>query len=182
MNNIVQTLKGIKMQNIKQVVSRLKEIAKLDSNVDLANYLGVSYNTLNTWIKREKIPQEVLFEFCKKNNCSLDYLLFNTKNSQTTNLFSTQENSNDDWHAYYGEFIDLQIKFKSKLKLNNNLLQNGGYYLVKYNKIEFITKALFKINSNNLELIYNSQTTTITFDEFKNINLGLIIDIENTNN
>ena len=165
------------MQNIKEVVSRLKEIANLASNVDLANYLGVSYNTLNTWIKREKIPQEVLFDFCKKNNCSLDYLLFNIKKSET-DLFSTQEESNENWHTYYGEFLDLGVKFKTKLKLDKSLMQNSGYYLIINNDIEFIVKAIFDINSNNVELLYNNNLAKITLSEFKNINLGLIKDIK----
>ena len=81
------------LYNIKEVIEKMKQIANIDSNVQLAKIFNVSYNTLNTWIKREKFPQEILIEFVKKYNCSLDYLVLNKKTPIDTSS-STEPESN----------------------------------------------------------------------------------------
>jgi hypothetical protein len=156
------------MQDIKIVIQKLKEIAKLNSNIELANYLNISYNTLNTWIKREKIPQEVLINFCIKNSCSLDYLLLD-KEFKTT-LFSTSNTNSKDSFEFYGSIKELDIKGKTILKLEKNIYHNGAYYLIYSNDIYYVKEVYFNILDSKVTI----DNTTIDINKFKDINLGLI--------
>jgi len=170
MNNI--KIKGAEMTDIKMVITKLKEIAKVDSNIELANYFDISYNTLNTWIKRGKIPQDVLLEFCIKNSCSLDYILLNKELDNT--LFTSIKKQISDKFIYYGEFKELDISFKSTLTLDKNLYQSGAFYLMYKNSIYTISRVIFDI-FNTTATIDNQ---TISFKDFKEINIGLITNIE----
>jgi len=158
------------MYDIKQVISKLKLIANLHSNIELSSILNISYNTLNTWIKREKIPQEVLIEFCKKFNCSLDYLLLDKKNN--INLFSENKTEKSNNYYYYGAFNDT-IKPGSKLELIKDLYHNNGYYLILLNKVYFIAKVIFDID-NNATIYINNEEKTFSFNDFCTISKGLI--------
>ena len=89
------------MYLIKDVILKMKKIAGVDSNIELSKYLNISYNTLNTWIKRGKLPQETILSFCEQNNCSLDYLLLN----KNANLFDEKKKP-------------IQIPFKALKKWN----------------------------------------------------------------
>ena len=170
------------MTNIKDIISKLKEIANLNSNIELAKYLEISYNTLNTWIKREKIPQEVLLNFCIKNNCSLDYLLLDTKNSlnkeQPTANEKQTPNSNPTFSFnYYGIYKELNIEHSATLTLIKDTFHNNGYYLLKINDIYAIANVEFDIFGSNVTIKLPSNNHTISLEEFKKFNIGLIVSI-----
>lgn len=43
---------------------------------DLAAYIGVSYSTLNSWLKRSRdIPAQCIIGICRFLSCSIEYLL-----------------------------------------------------------------------------------------------------------
>jgi len=63
------------MNQIKNILERLKIYFKANNNKELAKKIGVNYQTLNTWIKRNKIPYELLHEIGQNENISLDWLL-----------------------------------------------------------------------------------------------------------
>jgi hypothetical protein len=159
------------MTNIKNIITKLKKIAKVDSNIELANYFNISYNTLNTWIKRGKIPQDILLDFCTKNNCSLDYILLNKELDNT--LFSVHKEQNENKYIYYGEFKELNISFKSILFLDQNIYQDGAYYLIYKNGIYKIARVTFDIFDKSATV----NNKTLSLDDFKKINKGLIKEI-----
>ncbi len=165
------------MYDIKEVIKKIKEIANIHSNIELARLFNVSYNTLNTWIKRNKFPQEILIKFCQDYNCSLDYLILNTSfkpNPPLTAIFG----KNIDTFDFYGEFEPLKIDFYAKLTLKKDFYINGSFYLIKKNEIYFLTQAFFSLDKYNVTLKVNNTSYLLSLDEFKEINLGMIIKIE----
>jgi len=162
------------MYEIKEVIKRLKEIAKVNSNIELAKIFNVSYNTFNTWLKRSKLPQEVIIEFAKKYNASLDYIVFG-KNSNLFEFKNHNNNNNKNEFIYYGEFKKLNIKPGAKLKLDTTALFSNGYYLLFKNGIYTIKKCKIDIFLNLVTI----DDKKITILEFKEINKGLIKEIKN---
>ena len=173
------------MYDIKEVISKMKLIANVDSNIALANLLDISYNTLNTWIKRSKLPQEILISFCKKYNCSLDYLLLNKKEEQ--NLFKTKQQTDNLNNAqnteysfiYYGK-IDGFESLKLKLVINKKLLHSNALYLLKKNNIYIVASCSFDIFNNIVSIDSNNLKHTTSIDNFYKLNQGLITSIYTT--
>ena len=160
------------MYNIKDLINRMKIVANISSNADLARELNVSYNTLNTWIKRNKFPQEILISFAKKYNTSLDYLIFGYNEPEN----NKKEDKNSEL-IYYGEFEPLNISKPSKLILDNTLLQSEAYYLLMQDSIYYIAKVSFNPFELLATIITPSFTATIKKDDFLKYNIGLIKDI-----
>lgn len=63
------------MENIKNILDRLRTVYKAPNNRQLAEKLGINYNTLSTWVKRESIPYEILHSYVHNENISFDWLL-----------------------------------------------------------------------------------------------------------
>lgn len=63
------------MDSAKLIIKRMCEVAKIANNKDLSDFLEVSYNTLNTWIKRDSIPMDKISEFVQKRQLSYDWFL-----------------------------------------------------------------------------------------------------------
>jgi len=170
------------MYDVKELIDRLKYIANLKTNVDLAEELNISYNTLNTWIKRGKLPQDILIGFSKKFNISLDYLIFgkieqSIKEDKQTSLFNNIESIDSEKFIYYGQYRELNINFKTELKLNKTLIHSGAYYLLFKGNIYFISKATIDIFKNLVILDIDSNlTNNISLQEFKALKIGLIIE------
>ena len=180
------------MYNIKDLIDKMKLVAKLKTNIDLANELSVSYNTLNTWLKRKKLPQEVIINFAKKYNVSLDYLLLNKEfsNNEADNLFNSCSDANikathnnidntvDKFH-YYGDYEPLNIKNGDILELNSALFHSNGHYLLKSNDIYFIAKVIINIFENSVKIITSDNySNTIDLSTFKSYNQGLIVGLK----
>ncbi len=167
------------MYNIKEVIKKMKNVLNIDSNIELANYLKVSYNTLNTWIKRGKIPQEVIYDFCQNNSCSFDYLLID-KPKSTLQLKNKDENSDNEIKFKYYAFCDeLNIPFGSTLYLSPTLTISNGFYLLKSNNIYTLLRCKIDI-FNNKATIYdkNSILTTLDIQEFNSIKVGLLTNFK----
>lgn len=69
------------MNNAKEIIARIKELKSLPTNTAVAQYLGVSYNTLNTWLKRKKIPDSIIKKVVQDEQISYDWLLENKKDA-----------------------------------------------------------------------------------------------------
>ena len=175
------------MYDIKEVINKMKQIANIDSNASLARKLNISYNTLNTWIKRHKLPQEVILSFCKEYNCSLDYLLledntnptlFNSNQKDSIEKKNSNETSEIYNFIYYGS-IDNEQSFNKPLNLtiNTTLIHSNSYYLLNKENIYLVAKCSFDIFDNIVYIENENITHKISLDNFKEINRGLITNI-----
>ena len=180
------------MYDVKDLIEKMKLAANIKTNTDLAKELNISYNTLNTWLKRKKLPQEVILDFSGKYNISLDYLLLNTKSHKYSNnsLFNAtidEKNkintpANNDKglisFIFYGEYEPLNIKPGNILELDSALLHSNGHYLLKYDDIYFIAKVILDIYSNRSTVITSNESqNNIDIDSFKAHKIGIITDI-----
>ena len=73
------------MNNIKEIISRLKQHYTVENNRELALKIDVSYETLNTWIKRKKIPLEKIHEIVQNEQLSYDWFFTGVNNSKNNN-------------------------------------------------------------------------------------------------
>jgi len=181
------------MYDVKDLIEKMKLAANINTNTDLAKELNVSYNTLNTWLKRKKLPQEVILNFANRYNISLDYLLLNKKlhEDSRNSLFSTMpdENSENNTPAtndkrlisftFYGEYEPLNIKPGNILELDSTLLHSNGHYLLKYDDIFFIAKVVLNIYTNRATVITSDNSQNyIDINSFKAHKIGIITDIK----
>ena len=165
------------LYDIKELIEKMKHLSNTSTNIALAKLLDISYNTLNTWIKRGKIPQEVLLEFCTRYNCSLDYLLLG-KVSEPPTLFSESSNSttrgddNKSTIKFFGSYSPLSIEPGDTLSINKEAKYSPAFYLLLKDSIYFISKVNINpfLNSATLE----DYKVQISLNEFDDINLGLI--------
>jgi len=170
------------MYDIKDVISRMKYILSVDTNKDLAKSLNVSYNTLNTWIKRSRLPQDVILEFSNRYNCSLDYLLLG-KNIDNTfkNKDDTLFKDNTNIFKYYGKIDNFEIDNRNSyllLELDADKLHSGGIYLLEKNGVFTVCRCYFNIFNNSVSIKCSIDIeATIDLREFKEINRGAIVNI-----
>lgn len=68
------------MDSAKIILKRMSDVSGITTNKELAEALGISYNTLNTWIKRDSIPIEMINEFVQKKQLSYNWLLIGQGN------------------------------------------------------------------------------------------------------
>jgi len=60
------------MYEVKNVLSNLAKLTNSSTNKELADKLKVSYNTLNTWIKRNSIGFDYIYQIARDEDISLD--------------------------------------------------------------------------------------------------------------
>jgi len=170
------------MYDIKRVIDKIKQIANLKSNADLARLLNISYNTLNTWIKRGKLPQEVLISFCKEYKCSLDYLLLEyiNKDNTTSTLFSSKEDKENIYtFNYYGKIYNYEENNKYlELTINNKIIHSNHYYLLNKENIYIVAICKFDIFEDIVYIQSQTKEHKVTLNNFYKINRGLITDIK----
>ena len=63
------------MYDLKEILERLKSHFKCRNFKELSNVIGVKYQTLTTWLQRNKIPFELLHKIAQNENLSFDWLL-----------------------------------------------------------------------------------------------------------
>lgn len=61
--------------DITEILQRVSQVIKDESNKGIANALKVAPTTSSTWKDRNTIPWQNLFDFAARNNVSLDWLL-----------------------------------------------------------------------------------------------------------
>jgi len=59
----------------KQVISRLMEIYKVNSDVALSAFIGVSSQSISTWRQRDSTPFELCLKIATEKNIDLNWLL-----------------------------------------------------------------------------------------------------------
>lgn len=167
------------LYEIKTLIQKMKDLSNCSSNIALAKHLGVSYNTLNTWIKRGKIPQEILLSFCIRNNCSLDYLLLEKEDNKHPTLFKLDNSAPQSYYmdkrekvTFLGEYQQLNIKPGDTIIVNKGIRYSPAYYLLIKNRIYFISKVSLNPFLNSALII--DYEIKITLEEFNKINLGII--------
>ena len=165
------------MYDIKRTISKMKKIAKVSSNAELARVLDVSYNTFNTWLKRSKLPQEVLISFCKRFDCSLDYLILD-KNINTKQNNTNEKTPQDSIYTYryYGKLFGIENSSFIDLTINKSLMHTDANYLLNINDIYFVAFVSFDIFNNIAKVKYNNKEKDLSISEFKEINRGLITE------
>ena len=166
------------LYDIKKLIEKMKSISNTSTNIALAKLLDISYNTLNTWIKRGKIPQEVLLEFCTRYDCSLDYLLLDrvgeppTLFSSSNNKSTTKNGNNKSTVKFYGIYPPLNIKPGDSISINKEAKHSPAFYLLLKDNIYFISKV--NINPFLKSALIEDYGVQISLKEFNNINFGLI--------
>ena len=63
------------MESIKDILDRLCLFYGVSNNRQLSEKIGINYNTISTWIKRNSIPYEKLHKIVQKESISYDWLL-----------------------------------------------------------------------------------------------------------
>jgi len=118
------------MDNAKLILERIKETFNIKSNKDLSDKLGVSYNTLNTWIKRNSVPIDIIDKVVQNRQISFDWLL-SGKNKQNIELINKN---------YYSIPI---ISLKASAGSAGNQLDSIDLFDETGEKLE-VSKVLFK--------------------------------------
>ncbi|MCP4969231.1 MAG: hypothetical protein GY932_01400 [Arcobacter sp.] len=110
------------------IIDRLMKYFHVTQTKDLSDLLNVNYATFSTWIRREKIPYELLIDLCLKKGISLDWLLSGVKNSnlygqetQDQNVvissLANKEHKNIDILA-----VEEHLKDKHYLSVSQNII------------------------------------------------------------
>jgi len=61
------------------ITDRLMEVFEVKNLKDLSAVLDVNYATFSTWLRRDKIPYDLLVSLCVEKKISLDWLLLDKK-------------------------------------------------------------------------------------------------------
>jgi hypothetical protein len=63
------------MNEIKDILERLKTLFNLKKDVELADKLSVHYSNITAWRNRNTMNYEILFTICKENKINLNWLI-----------------------------------------------------------------------------------------------------------
>lgn len=63
----------MKTLSSQEVILRLKKALNISTDIELANYLGISKSTLSNWKARNTLDLPLLFSLCEQ--ISIDWLL-----------------------------------------------------------------------------------------------------------
>lgn len=61
--------------DVPSILTRLRDLNGVKTNVDLAKELGVAHSTLGSWRNRSTMPLELLLQQSLKHNTSLDFII-----------------------------------------------------------------------------------------------------------
>ena len=170
------------MYDIKDLIQKMKIAAGVNSNVELSNILNISYNTLNTWIKRKKLPQDVIFNFAKKYNLSLDYLIFDKKETllSAQNLKKVKDEKTENTNfKYFGVIDEFNINYSTLQIDTTPLLYDNGLYLLLIDKIYLIVKATFDPFNKEVLIKNNHLEKKLTLSQFLSYKKALIKSSKN---
>ena len=67
--------KRFQMNNTKKIINKIKELKGIKKNKELAKSLDIKYDRLNSWIKRDTIPFEIIKQIVEEHKITYDYLL-----------------------------------------------------------------------------------------------------------
>lgn len=124
----------------QNIIERLKVFFNYKDNIQLCERLNIKYNTLNTWLQRNKIPHDLLVDLAQANNISLNWLFFGIGK---ISLSSSDDENNHGMGKFEVILDELTFLFASKEKL--------------YEALEelLIKNILDRINEDKSHLIFH---------------------------
>jgi hypothetical protein len=66
----------MKNDEAKAIIARLKDVLQVDSDGQLANYLGISRQNIGAARKRQEVPPGWIYRVAELTGCSMDWLRF----------------------------------------------------------------------------------------------------------
>jgi len=123
------------MSDTKIILKRILQEFGFLNNKELANYLEISYDTLNSWLKRESIPLKVINRIVEERNVSYDWLLTG----------KGEKFLNDDKNKYSSININNKNGKLENLAVNGNITINTKDYNVDNTEIEELLELLKKV-------------------------------------
>lgn len=110
------------------ILNRLKKINNFSTDIDLANFLGISKSTLSNWYKRNSIDYDLVFSKCEQR-VNRDWLLTgrgNMFNEQSSDIYTTQIMFDNTFHEHVKLNKEERELFLESIELHkkiNNLLE-----------------------------------------------------------
>jgi hypothetical protein len=71
------------MLSFDKILSRLKYIEDVNTDLQLSDKIGVNAATISMWRKRKSIPNSFLVDYCLFRNISIDWLLTGKTSEQS---------------------------------------------------------------------------------------------------
>jgi len=122
--------KSIQKQNVNfsGIIEKLMKFFDVANTKDLSARLEVNCATFSTWIRRDKIPYELLITLCLKQNISLDWLLLDLNHDRLYGQENNDENIiisslvNKDHKNIDILAVEEHIKGKHYLSVSQNII------------------------------------------------------------
>lgn len=108
--------------DVTETLNRLKKAYSANSMNELANVMGVSITTFNTWRNRKKIPKKYLLECSRLTKYSYEWLLGEDKESMNyqnimgnynVQIYGENNSLSTKQDGYYAELFELIKKYAS---------------------------------------------------------------------
>jgi uncharacterized protein YjcR len=72
------------MNNVNEIIDRMRLVTNTDTYADLADTLGVALTTINNWKRRGEVPEKNILKCIHLTNTTKEYLLFGIKRAENT--------------------------------------------------------------------------------------------------
>lgn len=169
------------MYDIKNIIDKLILHSNSKNNKELAEKIGISYNTLNTWLKRGVISIDPIFNYVKENNLSLDFL-FNIDNNTVEYTIKGRilQKVKEDEKGFQSELLllhsfleETNLQTKGRIDLINSLQKYeikiiDKLFISQKNKTNLIS-FFFEISDLELQYIFdNKNDFLVIIYDFRN--------------
>jgi len=127
------------MENTKKILKRMVSKLGFSTNKQLANYLGISYSTLNSWLRRKSIPLKVINKIVEEKKINYDWLLTG-QGENSTKSFINNKNisiSGNNKNVSVGNYLekDNNVMLTSdKKKISDINITEDDLEMLKYFK------------------------------------------------
>lgn len=118
------------MYDIQEITNRLRAHYGCRGLKELSKKMGVKYQTLTTWVQRNKIPFELLHKIAQNENISFEWLLtgegFMHKEYPSKTIDTTTVNFYEDIYASAGYGASNHTVTPQQMPISTFLLQTLG--------------------------------------------------------
>ena len=157
------------MYNIKIIIDKLIIHSNSKNNKELAEKIGISYNTLNTWLKRGVVSIDPILNYAKENNLSLDFLFdIDTNTIEYTIKGRILQKVKEDEKGFQSELLllhsfleETNLQIKGRIDLINSLQE---YEIKIINKLSISQKIktnlisfFFEISDLEFQYIFDNR-------------------------